>query len=147
MSTDHAEDDPTLYEPPDEAGEALDDRDNEEELQLEIPRELAEQLNEVAQHLGLSPAVVASRAIDFVCDEIGLVEQEDLTSGTLIQKYQTRLDLVHTLNFDVEQAVEREAQTDRRHEGGQRIPTDSDEEVGWEAVDQIIKAGEEAREP
>lgn len=145
MSTTDSEDDATLYDPPEEAGEVLEDREDEEELHLELPPELAQRLMEVAQHVGISPSMVAARAIDIVCDEIGLVEQQDLTTGTLIQKYQTRLDLIHTLDFDVQQAVEDEQRDmELDHEAVQWTPSDSDEEAGWDAVDRIIEAGEEA---
>lgn len=133
MSTTDSEDDPTLYEPPEEAGEALAAREDEEELQLELSQELAHRLMEVAEHVGLSPSMVAARAIDIVCEEIGVVEQQDQTTGTLIQKYQTRLDLIHTLDFDVKKAVQEE-ERDMGH----------DDDAGWEAVDRIIEAGEEA---
>lgn len=144
MSTTDSEDDATLFEPAEDAGKVLEGREEEEELQLELSQELAQRLMEVAEHLGLSPSMVAARAIDLVCDEIGVVEQQDLTTGTLIQKYQTRLDLIHTLDFDVQQAVEDEQNVEQDQAAGQWTSTDSDEEAGWEAVDRIIEAGEEA---
>lgn len=138
------EDDATLYDPPEEAGEALEDWEDDEELLLELPQELAERLMEVAQHVGISPSMVAARAIDIVCDEIGIVDQQDQSSGTLIQKYQTRLDLIHTLDFDVKQAVEDERDMKHDDDAVQWTPSDSDEEAGWDAVDRIIEAGEDA---
>jgi len=122
-------DDPTLYDPSEEKTEAIEDEAAEEELQLTLPEGLAHQLMEVSLHLGLSPSMVASRAIDMICEEIGLIEEDDLSSDTLIQKYQTRLDLLHTLDFDVES----------------ENADDEDEVEGWEAVDRIIETGEQAR--
>jgi hypothetical protein len=120
---------PTLYDPSEEKTEEIEEEADEEELILDIPQELARQLLEVALHLGLSPSVVASRAIDMICEEVGLVEDDDLSSGTLIQKYQTRLDLLHTLNFDVESETEDDEETSE----------------GWDAVDRIIETGEQSR--
>lgn len=121
---------PSLYDPPVEEGEEIDlTSEEEEELHLELPRDLAGQLMKVASHLGLSPSIVASRAIDMVCDEIGIVEEQELTTGTLIQKYQTRIDLLHTLDFDP----------------GDDPDGDGEGAPGWDAVDDIIAAGEEAK--
>lgn len=120
----------TLYDPSPEGAEEVASGEDEEELHLKIPEHLAKQLLDVALHLGLTPSVVASRAIDMVCDEVGLVEDQELSSGTLIQKYQTRLDLLHTLDF----GVETEDDDD-----------EMEEPFGWEAVDEIIETGEQAR--
>jgi hypothetical protein len=112
----------SLYDPPADEGERLD-LDTEEEhevLHLDIPRDLARQLLEVATHLGLTPSQVASRAIDLVCDEIGTVDDDPLSTDTLIQQYQARLDLLHILE-----------------EAGFE-----EEEPSWEAVDEIIQAAE-----
>jgi len=101
-STTDAEADATLYDPPSENAEAFDPDESREELDLEISTELASQLLEVAQHLGLHPSIVASRAIGFICDEVELVD-EDVDSGALIQKYQSRLDMLHSADYDVTQ--------------------------------------------
>lgn len=117
--------DSTLYNPPDKESEVVSSDDSEDELHLEIPQDLATQLLEVSMHLGLSPSIVASRAIVMVCDEIGIVQDRDLSTSTLIQKYQTRIDLLHSLDFDFE--------------------SDSDEgddpvgEFEWGEVDEIIE--------
>lgn len=125
-----SDENPSLYDPPVGEGEEIDlTSDDEEELHLELPRDLAGQLMKVASHLGLSPSMVASRAIDMVCDEIGIVEEQELTTGTLIQKYQTRIDLLHTLDFDP----------------GEDPNGDGEGAPGWDAVDEIIAAGEEAK--
>lgn len=115
----------SLFNPPSDDGEDLagDGMEDHEVLHLDIPRELARQLLDVANHLGLTPSLVASRAIDLVCDEIGTVEEESLTTDTLIMQYQARLDLLHAL---------------------EEVPADeeADEEPSWEAVDEIIQAAE-----
>jgi hypothetical protein len=85
----------------------------------------------VATHLGLSPSIIASRAVGMVCDEVGLVQDGDLSSATLIQKYQTRLDLLHSLDYslDPEEDASEEAE-----EGGPDAGA-----YDWEDVDGIIE--------
>ena len=121
------DEDVSLYNPPDDGEEVASDASSDHEmLHLDLPKELARQLLEVATHLGLSPSIVASRAIDLVCDEIATVDESALSTDTLIQQYQARLDILHTLEA-----------------------TSGDEERGteetddpWAAVDQIIENAE-----
>lgn len=123
MGADSADPDaegPSLYDPPPDEGEDLDPNaaGDHEVLHLDIPKALARQLLEVATHLGLTPSTVASRAIELVCDEIGTVDDEPLSTDTLIKQYQARLDLLHVLE-----------------EAGEE-----DGEGSWEAVEEIIQA-------
>ena len=128
-STTDAEADATLYDPPATNAEDFDAEEAQEQLDLEISTELASQLLEVAQHLGLHPSIVASRAIGFICDEVELVEEDSLNSGALIQKYQSRLDMLHSANYDVKQ----EGETD-----------DSTESFTWDDVEALIQEAERA---
>lgn len=123
-------DDPSsLYDPPSEEGyddvDRLADEEVDEDhevLHLDIPKDLARQLLEVANHLGLTPSLVASRAIGLVCDEIGTVDDDPLSTNTLIQQFQARLDILHVLEeADVEE---------------EKDPT-------WEEVDEIIQAAKQ----
>jgi len=118
----------SLYDPPVEEGEVLDPdaTEDHEILQLDIPTSLARRLLEVAHHLSLTPSTVASRAIDLVCDEIGTVDDEPLSSDTLIQQYQARLDILHTLE--------------------ETATHDDGEEPTWDDVDDIIEAAERGDE-
>lgn len=127
MSDDSAQSDPdaTLYDPPSEEAQSVPQGGSEEELELDIPRTLADRLRKVALHLGLPPSLVASRAIGMICNEIGLVNEEELSSGEMIQKYQTRLDILHIMKEHTE------------------AESDSDE-FTWEAVDDIIRQAEQA---
>ncbi len=127
--SDH-EDESSLYNPPADEGETVDPEATEkhEILHLDIPKGLAQQLLDVATHLGLSPSMVASRAIDLVCDEIDTVDESALSTGTLIQQYQARLDILHTLE-DENQPSRDEMESD-------------EEEDPWEAVDEIIRKAE-----
>lgn len=109
------------------------------ELELDLPRELAEQLSDVATHLGLSPSIVASRAIDMVCDEVGLVKDRELSSTTLIEKYQTRLDLLHSLDYRLDSPDE--------SSGGQTQEAGADADTyDWDDVDSIIGRVTDAEE-
>lgn len=127
-SSDHseAENEPSLYDPPEEDGETLDadGADDHEVLHLDIPSSLASRLLEVAHHLSLTPSTVASRAIDLVCEEIGAIDDEPLSSDTLIQQYQARLDILHVLED----------------------PEEQEDEYSWDDVDEIIQAAEQGKE-
>ena len=118
---------PSLYNPPSDEGTDLDleATEDHEVLHLEIPKALARQLLEVATHLGLTPSTVAARAIGLVCDEVGTVDDDSLSTDTLIQQYQARLDLLHVLE-----------------EGGAQ----AEEEPSWDAVNEIIEAAERNEE-
>ena len=131
---------PTLYDPPEGGGDAVPADDADVELDLDLPRQLAEQLSDVASHLGLSPSIVASRAVEMICEEIGLIQDEDFSSTTLIQKYQTRLDLLHALDYDVDAAGEAdEAQGDADEvDSEQEGDADDEDAYDWRDVDDII---------
>jgi hypothetical protein len=118
---------PSLYNPPADAGEEVEPEEagDHEVLHLEIPTSLARHLLDVATHLGLTPSTVAARAIGIVCDEIGTVDEASLSTDTLLQQYQARLDLLHVLGAD---------------------GAEDEEEPGWEAVDEIIQAAERSEE-
>lgn len=128
-STTDSEVDATLYDPPAQNAEEFDVEESQEELHLEISMELANQLLEVAQHLGLHPSIVASRAIGFICDEVELVDEDDLSSGALIQKYQSRLDMLHSASLDV--APDGDAD-------------ESTQSFTWSDVDALIQEAERA---
>lgn len=70
-------------------------------LDLDLPIERARRLTALALHVGLSPSKIALRAIDMVCDEIDPLDDRPLSTDTLIQQYQARLDLLHALEEDV----------------------------------------------
>ncbi len=125
---------PTLYDPPSGDEDHVSENSSEVELDLELPRNLAEQLSEVASHLGLSPAIVASRAVQMICNEIGLTQDNDLSSTTLIQKYQTRLDLLHALDYD----QDAESKTDDGEFETAPGEDNPDADYDWQDVDNII---------
>jgi hypothetical protein len=86
----------SLYDPPDEHQEDLHPEAEKEmdTLDLEIPKPLAHRLLKVSTHLGLSPSIVASRAVNLVCNEIGTIDSDgELSTQTLIQRFQARVDL------------------------------------------------------
>lgn len=112
----------------------MPENNSEVELDLELPRNLAEQLSEVASHLGLSPSIVASRAVQMICNEIGLTQDDNLSSTTLIQKYQTRLDLLHALDYDLDP----ESKADNGEFETAPGEANGDEDYDWQDVDNII---------
>lgn len=133
MSSDSSESDhegeSTLYDPSFEDGEDLDSSPtpDHEILHLDISQQLAGRLLEVANHLGLTPSTVASRAVELVCNEIETVDDSSLSTDTLVQQYQARLDLLHTLEEAEGEEEEQEGAT-------------------WEDVDEIIQVSERERE-
>lgn len=116
---------PTLYDPPRGRAEDVPDRDDAVELEIDLPEALATQLSDVARHLGLAPSILAARAVELVCDEVGLVQNDELSSATLIQRYQTRIDLLHRLD----DALEGSGAADESADG---------DAYDWNDVDSII---------
>lgn len=133
----------TLYDPPEAGGKPAPEEHSDVELELGLPPDLAAQLQEVSTHLGLSPSIVASRAIGMVCAQIGLVQSHDLSSETLIQKYQTRLDLLHRLEQDLEPESDGEAAGDEDEQEEDLANEDASQtRPAWGAVDEIIERAE-----
>lgn len=95
----------SLYDPPFDDGEAMTAAEGEdhETLRIKIPRDMARRLLRVSMHLGLSPSLVASRAIDLVWDEIGTVSDGSLSTQTLIQRYQARVDILQILESGLDE--------------------------------------------
>lgn len=93
----------TLYDPP-EDGSQLPSEDGAT-LRLSLSPEQAENLRAVAQQLGLTPSLVAKRAIEMACSEVvtlddNALEKAPYTDDTLldvIEEYQARLDLLHSV--------------------------------------------------
>lgn len=66
-------------------------------LTLSLPEGRAKRLRRVAQQLGLSPTMIARRAIEMICDEIITIHDTYRPSHLLIEEYQTRIDLLHAI--------------------------------------------------
>lgn len=140
----------TLYNPSSEEAEELEPGSFDQNvLDIEIDQSLAERLLEVSQHLGLNPTIVASRAIDLVCEEIGTLDEDwrddedEFGTVTLIQRYQARVDLLQALKEESDEISTPEPDPVDNREQPTSSETDSDaasdeeEEELWEAVDQI----------
>ncbi len=149
----------TLYNPSSEEAEELDPSSIDRTmLDLEIDRELAERLLEVSKHLGLNPTIVASRAIDLVCEEIGTLsedwrkDEEEFGTVTLIQRYQARVDLLQALKEESEEASDQdEAPAKQQTFTGADSESDrgdaqKEEEPLWDAVDEINDVLDEEKE-
>lgn len=67
-------------------------------LRLSLPPDRADRLRAVAQKLGLTPSLVAKRAIELVCDEVETVHKDPRSTDVLIDEYQARLDLLHAVD-------------------------------------------------
>ena len=87
----------TLYDPPDEAAEDVSEEEDSVALRLSLPPNRADRLRAVAQQLGLTPSLVAKRAIELVCDEVVTVQDDTRSAHVLIDQYQARLDLLHSV--------------------------------------------------
>ncbi len=88
----------TLYDPDSEPLEEPESEDDQVALRLSLPPQRAERLRAVAHQLGLTPSLVAKRAIQLVCDEVVTTEADLPRSPLLIDQYQARLDLLHAVD-------------------------------------------------
>lgn len=66
-------------------------------LNLRLPADRSDRLRAIAQQLGMTPPMAAQRAIDLVCDEIVTIQDDSRSTQTLIEEYQARLDLLHSV--------------------------------------------------
>lgn len=96
----------TLYDVPidnleDVPSEVLEDASNEEDqvaLRLSLPPNRADRLRAVAQQLGLTPSLVVKRAIELVCDEVVTIQDDARPASVMLDQYQARLDLLHSVD-------------------------------------------------
>ncbi len=110
----------TLYDPsPEESGSSASG-DDRVSLRLSMPEERAERLRAVAQQIGLSPSTVAKRAIEMVCDEVVTIQKDSRSPSVLVEQYQARLDLLHSV---------KQPQSDESDAGSQSVPDTADVEV------------------
>jgi hypothetical protein len=87
----------SLYDPPSQSAETASPDDDQVSLRLSMPKERAERLRAVAQQIGLSPSTVAKRAIEMVCDEVVTIQADSRSPSVLVEQYQARIDLLHTI--------------------------------------------------
>ena len=87
----------TLYDPPDGAEEATVSDGDSVGLRLRLAEDQAERLQAVAQQLGLTPSMVAQRAIKMVCDEVVTIQEDGRSPELLVDQYQARIDLLHAV--------------------------------------------------
>lgn len=88
----------TLYNPaPDSSGTSESTNDDTVALTLALPEKRAQRLRDVAKQLGLSPSMIARRAIEMICDEVITVQDTYRPSHVLVEEYQTRIDLLHAV--------------------------------------------------
>ena len=87
----------TLYDPPSDAEEVSPSDDDSVRLRLTLSEDEAEQLQAVAQQLGLAPSTVAQRAIEMVCNEVVTIQEDNRAPHLLVDQYQARIDLLHAV--------------------------------------------------
>jgi hypothetical protein len=90
----------TLYDPPEHALAPDADESSGADtvpLRLSLPSARADRLRAVAQQLGLPPSVAAERAIELVCEEVVTIQDDTRPTHLLIEQYQARLDLLHSV--------------------------------------------------
>ncbi len=81
--------------------EALKEASNEEKqvaLRVSLPPNRADRLRTLAQQLGLTPSLVVERAIELVCDEVVTVKDDDRPMSVMLDQYQARIDLLHSVD-------------------------------------------------
>lgn len=96
-SDDSSESPDTLYDPPPGTTGDLQTEDDSVSLRVSLPQERADRLRAVAQQIGLSPSMVAKRAIDMVCEEVVTIQDDSRSPSILVEQYQARLDLLHSI--------------------------------------------------
>lgn len=88
----------TLYNPPSGSAESESQDAENVELELSLPEARAERLRAVAQQLGLTPSTVARRAIEMICDEVVTIQDDARPPTLLVEQYQARIDLLHSID-------------------------------------------------
>jgi len=68
---------------------------DEEAVPIPIPEPVADRVKKAARQLGLPPRIFAARALDLVCDEIGIERSDSPPSEAPLERYQAQLDVLH----------------------------------------------------
>jgi hypothetical protein len=66
-------------------------------LHLSLSEERVERLQAVAEQLGLTPSTLAKRAIEMICDEVVTIQNDERSPSVLVEQYQARIDLLHSV--------------------------------------------------
>jgi hypothetical protein len=107
----------TLYDPPSGTEEVSSTDDDSVRLRLTLSEDQADQLQSVAQQLGLTPSTVAQRAIKMVCDEVVTIQEDNRPPHLLVDQYQARIDLLHAVGDGDSSADETSPQTGEHSSG------------------------------
>lgn len=86
-----------FFDTPSWEQDAEDADDETVRLEFSLPDDQAQQLQAVAQQLGLTPSTVAERAIEMVCEEVITTHTDDYPPHLHVTQYQARLDLLHAV--------------------------------------------------
>jgi len=104
----------TLYDPPSGTEEVPATDDDSVRLRLMLSEDQADQLQAVAQQLGLTPSTVAQRAIKMVCDQVVTIQEDNRPPHLLVDQYQARIDLLHAVGDGASSADETSSQTGKQ---------------------------------
>jgi hypothetical protein len=88
--------------------------DAEETVPIRIPRALADRVRRAAHRLGLPPGIFSARALDLICNDIGVDRSAQDRPHSTLAHYQAQLDLLHLgerVGFDEEGEADRPATT------------------------------------
>lgn len=113
-SGDAADDSQTLPFDADAVDEADPANDIEETVPIRIPRALADRVRRAAHRLGLPPGIFSARALDLICNDIGVDRSTQDRPHSTLAHYQAQLDLLHLgerVGFDEESEADRPATT------------------------------------
>jgi len=110
----------TLYDPPSAESTASSPDDDTVPLRLSLPEDRVERLQAVAEQLGLTPSTLAKRAIEMICDEVVTIQEDARPARQLVEQYQARIDLLHSVKAASDNS-------EREHSSDDEISTDKDE--------------------
>ena len=91
------ESDGTLFNPPTTPDAASTAEESTVGLRLSLTEEEADRLRSVAQQLGLTPSILAQRAIKMVCEEVVTIQEDSRSPNLMVDQYQARIDLLHAV--------------------------------------------------
>lgn len=87
----------TLFDSPPEDGDLEPSEEKTVGLRLSLPDDRAQRLKAVAKQLGLTPSMVAERAVEMVCEEVITTQGDQYPPHLHVEQYQARLDLLHAV--------------------------------------------------
>lgn len=100
---------------------------------MDLPTPLVTELREVARHIGMSPKIFITRALEVICSEISTDEPPDRSISLLLTQYQSRLDILRMLSSDEEASD----LSDDAGDGPEEDAPDLSDDAGGEPEDEV----------